>query len=60
MITDKRNKIPKAAQPPMFGIMLASICSGFALNTGNAMNPARDLGPRIFTFFVGYGWEVFR
>jgi glycerol uptake facilitator-like aquaporin len=59
IITDKRNGIPKAAQPPMFGLMLAMICMGFGLNAGNAMNPARDFGPRLFSAFAGYGRGVF-
>jgi aquaglyceroporin related protein len=58
-ITDPRNNVPKWAQPAMIGVMLTTLCLGFGLNAGNGMNPARDLGPRIFTFFVGYGWEVF-
>ena len=59
-IIDPRNKIPKAAQPVLFGLLLTVLCCGFALNSGNAMNPARDLGPRIFSLVVGYGWKVFR
>uniref|UniRef100_A0AC34QYD1 Uncharacterized protein n=1 Tax=Panagrolaimus sp. JU765 TaxID=591449 RepID=A0AC34QYD1_9BILA len=43
----------------MFGAMILLLCLGFGINAGNAMNPARDLAPRIFTFVAGYGWEVF-
>uniref|UniRef100_A0A915LHJ0 Aquaporin n=3 Tax=Meloidogyne incognita group TaxID=654580 RepID=A0A915LHJ0_MELJA len=59
IITDERNEIPIAAQPPLMGVMLAMLCMGFGLNSGNAMNPARDFGPRLFTLIAGYGWEVF-
>ena len=31
----------------------------FGAQTGFAVNPARDLGPRILTAMVGYGVDVF-
>ncbi|KAG0694551.1 major intrinsic protein superfamily membrane channel protein [Suillus ampliporus] len=33
--------------------------SALGMDTGAALNPARDLGPRILTAMVGYGREVF-
>jgi aquaglyceroporin related protein len=32
----------------------------FGYNTGAAMNPARDLGPRLACLALGYGDEIFR
>uniref|UniRef100_A0A0R3S6Z5 Aquaporin-9 n=1 Tax=Elaeophora elaphi TaxID=1147741 RepID=A0A0R3S6Z5_9BILA len=58
VIIDPRNKIPSAARPLFFGISLLVIGCGFGLNCGYPLNPARDLGPRIFSYFI-YGKEVF-
>jgi len=38
---------------------MTMIAMSFGTNGGFAINPARDLGPRLFTLCVGYGWEVF-
>ncbi|KAI1700088.1 major intrinsic protein [Ditylenchus destructor] len=59
IITEKRNQIPKWAQPSLMGIMLITIGMSFGLNAGNAMNPARDFGPRVFLLIAGYGQQVF-
>ncbi|VDN05279.1 unnamed protein product [Thelazia callipaeda] len=58
MIIDSRNKIPSQAHPLLFGLSLLTIGCGFGANCGYPLNPARDLGPRIFTAFI-YGKEVF-
>lgn len=57
-IVDPRNKIPIAAHPLLFGITLLIIGCGFGVNCGFPLNPARDLGPRLFTSLI-YGKEVF-
>jgi MIP family channel proteins len=57
-IIDKRSKIPAAAHPLLFGLVVMMIGTCFALNLGYPINPARDLGPRIFAYFI-YGSGVF-
>ncbi|KAH9980304.1 putative aquaporin 4 [Lactifluus volemus] len=57
-VTDKKNGPPPAGLVPLvvFIIFLA-ISVAFGAQTGFAVNPARDLGPRIMTAMVGYGRE---
>jgi len=58
---DTRNHAPSANLGPLlvgFSIVAIGICFGF--NSGYAINPARDLGPRLFTLAAGWGAEVFR
>ncbi|CAB1332633.1 unnamed protein product [Coregonus sp. 'balchen'] len=40
-----------------FVVLVIGLSMGF--NSGYAVNPARDLGPRIFTALAGWGSEVF-
>ncbi|KAH8989282.1 aquaporin [Lactarius akahatsu] len=39
--------------------VVVGIGASFGLQTGYMVNPARDLGPRLMTWTVGYGREVF-
>jgi len=39
------------------GLLVFAIGIAFGANTGYAINPARDLGPRLFTLFTGWGKE---
>lgn len=43
--------------PPQF-IVLIGIGASMGINTGYAMNGARDTGPRIGLWLLGYGGEI--
>ncbi|KAI0304448.1 aquaporin [Multifurca ochricompacta] len=59
-ITDKRNAPPPSGLVPLVVfITILGIAVAFGMQTGFAINPARDLGPRIMTAMVGYGRKVF-
>ncbi|KAI0254575.1 aquaporin-like protein [Lactifluus subvellereus] len=59
-VTDKRNGPPPPGLVPLVVfITILGIAVAFGMQTGFAINPARDLGPRIMTAMVGYGREVF-
>ncbi|UYV60301.1 AQP3 [Cordylochernes scorpioides] len=59
-ITDDRNMaVPKGLVPLAIGLSLLLVQLVFGLNCMAAVNPARDLGPRIFTAIAGWGAEVF-
>uniref|UniRef100_A0A0N5B639 Aquaporin n=1 Tax=Strongyloides papillosus TaxID=174720 RepID=A0A0N5B639_STREA len=57
--TDVNNQIPRWAQPFIISTAIGIIGGSLGMNASNAMNPARDLGPRMLLFVVGYDWEVF-
>lgn len=60
-ITDVRNQAPIGNLAPLFiGLLVFVIGTAFGFNAGYAINPARDLGPRVFTAIAGWGSEVFR
>jgi MIP family channel proteins len=60
-ITDSRNSpAPAGLAPIVVGLLVVLIGATFGFNSGYAINPARDFGPRLFTFVGGWGAEVFR
>jgi MIP family channel proteins len=59
-LADRRNAGPAAGGPVLVGALVAVIGMSFGFNAGYAINPARDLGPRVFTFLAGWGGGVFR
>lgn len=59
-LADRSNLAPpKGTQPFCMFLALLGIGSALGINTGYAMNGARDTGPRIALAMVGYGPEVF-
>ncbi|NXP24670.1 AQP7 protein, partial [Scytalopus superciliaris] len=56
---EKNNAALKGTQPLLTGFLVLGIGLGMGMNTGYAINPSRDLPPRIFTAIAGWGIEVF-
>jgi MIP family channel proteins len=60
-ITDTRNSpAPAGLAPVIVGLLVVLIGATFGFNSGYAINPARDFGPRLFTAVAGWGGQVFR
>jgi MIP family channel proteins len=58
---DVKNLAPEPKVSPLFvGALVVLLGMTFGYNAGYAINPARDLGPRIFTALAGWGGDVFR
>lgn len=58
---DQRNTAPGANLAPLLvGAVVLVIGITLGFNSGYAINPARDLAPRVFTYLAGWGGEVFR
>uniref|UniRef100_UPI003AAA9FC7 aquaporin-3b n=1 Tax=Centroberyx gerrardi TaxID=166262 RepID=UPI003AAA9FC7 len=53
------NPIPRGLEAFTVGFVVLVIGLSMGFNSGYAVNPARDLGPRLFTALAGWGGEVF-
>ncbi|NP_001159593.1 aquaporin-3b [Danio rerio] len=53
------NPIPQGLEAFTVGFVVLVIGLSMGFNSGYAVNPARDLGPRIFTAIAGWGSKVF-
>jgi MIP family channel proteins len=59
-VTDQRNNAaPGWLTPVLVGLLVVAIGVAFGFNAGYAINPARDIGPRFFSFVGGWGGAVF-
>jgi len=57
-LKDERNLGAGNLVPLMLFFLIFGIGATLGWETGYAINLARDFGPRLFTYFVGYGTEV--
>lgn len=59
-LIDQKNSAPQSNMGPfLIGLVVVAIGLTFGTNAGYAINPARDFGPRLFTFFEGWGAIAF-
>ncbi|CAH8554851.1 unnamed protein product [Schistosoma turkestanicum] len=59
-ITDPNGwKLPDHLHPLHLAFLVYALVGCFALNAGAALNPARDLGPRLMIFLFGWGNQAF-
>ncbi|OEV32118.1 MIP family channel protein [Streptomyces nanshensis] len=59
-LIDMRNTAPMSNMGPfLIGLVVVAIGLTYGTNAGYAINPARDFGPRLFTFFEGWGAIAF-
>jgi glycerol uptake facilitator protein len=57
-VTDERNQAPsQTLQPVLIGLIVVLIGISFGALQGYAINPARDLGPRVFITLAGFKYN---
>ncbi|XP_074546345.1 aquaporin-3-like [Halichoeres trimaculatus] len=60
IVDPNKNPVPRGLESFSIGLVVLVIGLSMGFNAGYAVNPARDLGPRIFTALAGWGSEVFK
>jgi MIP family channel proteins len=60
LVDAKNANLPHYVVPVAAGALVLTIGATFGMNSGYAINPARDFGPRLFTAIAGWGGDVFR
>ncbi len=59
-ITDARSAPPLSNLAPLIiGLLVVAIGMSFGVDSGYAINPARDFGPRLLAWFAGWGEVAF-
>lgn len=59
-LLDNKNIGPSSNLAPfLIGLIVLTAGTSFGINAGFGLNPARDLGPRIFTAIAGWGSNPF-
>jgi glycerol uptake facilitator protein len=59
-VTDEVNQPVRANLAPLIvGFIVVAVGISFGANAGYAINPARDLGPRLFALVAGWGKIAF-
>jgi len=59
-LVDKKNALGGSNMAPfLIGLIVLTMGTCFGINAGFGLNPARDLGPRIFTALAGWGGTPF-
>lgn len=60
-LSDQKNKPAVAGSEPVaVGFLVLLIGISLGSNSGYAINPTRDIAPRVFTAIAGWGADVFR
>lgn len=59
IVDGKNQPVQAGLNPFIIGILIVAIGASFGLNTGYAINPARDFGPRLWIALAGGGGDAF-
>lgn len=59
IVDPNNNPVPRGLEAFTVGLVVLVIGTSMGFNSGYAVNPARDFGPRLFTAIAGWGSEVF-